>query len=96
MNIQNERNRAIIEEFRTNGGKVGGPFAGRTLLLLHTMGAKSGQSRINPVAYIHDGERLVTIASKGAPRPIPAGTTTSLLIHSSQWKSAPKSFKPGS
>lgn len=65
MNIQNERNRAIIEEFRTNGGKVGGPFAGRTLLLLHTMGAKSGQSRINPVAYIHDGERLVIIASKG-------------------------------
>ena len=65
MSIQNERNRAIIEEFRANGGKVGGPFAGRTLLLLHTTGEKSGQSRINPVAYTTDGDRLVVIASKG-------------------------------
>ncbi len=65
MNIQNDRNRAIIEEFRANAGKVGGPFAGRTLLLLHTIGAKSGQSRLNPVAYIRDGEQLAIIASKG-------------------------------
>ena len=65
MSNQNERNKTIIEEFRANGGKVGGPFAGRTLLLLHTVGAKSGQSRINPVAYIRDGDRLVIIASKG-------------------------------
>jgi len=61
----NDRNRAIIEEFRANGGKVGGPFAGRTLLLLHTVGAKSGQERINPVACVTDGDRLVIIASKG-------------------------------
>jgi deazaflavin-dependent oxidoreductase (nitroreductase family) len=65
MNTQNERNQAIIDEFRANGGKVGGPFAGRTLLLLHTLGAKSGQPRINPVAYVRDGDRLVIIASKG-------------------------------
>jgi deazaflavin-dependent oxidoreductase (nitroreductase family) len=65
MSNQNERNKAIIEEFRANGGKVGGAFAGRTLLLLHTVGAKSGESRINPVAYITDGDRLVIIASKG-------------------------------
>jgi deazaflavin-dependent oxidoreductase (nitroreductase family) len=65
MSAQNERNRLIIEEFRANAGKVGGPFAGRTLLLLHTIGAKSGQSRINPAAYINDGDRLVIIASKG-------------------------------
>jgi deazaflavin-dependent oxidoreductase (nitroreductase family) len=44
---------------------VGGPFAGRTLLLLHTVGAKSGQERINPGAYVSDGDRLVIIASKG-------------------------------
>ena len=65
MSNQNERNMAIIEEFRANAGKVGGPFAGRSLLLLHTIGAKSGQQRINPVAYATDGDRLVIIASKG-------------------------------
>jgi deazaflavin-dependent oxidoreductase (nitroreductase family) len=65
MSNLNDRNKAIIEEFRANGGKVGGPFAGRTLLLLHTIGAKSGQKRINPVACITDGDRLVIIASKG-------------------------------
>ena len=58
-------NESIINEFRANSGKVGGPFEGRTLLLLHTVGAKSGQERINPVAYINDGNRLVIIASKG-------------------------------
>ena len=60
-----ERNKAIIEEFRSNGGKVGGLFTGRTLLLLHTTGAKSKAERINPVAYTTDGDRLVIIASKG-------------------------------
>jgi len=61
----NDWNKKIIEEFRANDGKVGGNFAGRTLLLLHTIGAKSGQERINPVAYVKDGEHLVIIASKG-------------------------------
>lgn len=60
-----ERNRKIIEEFRTNDGKVGGRFEGKTLLLLHTKGAKSGQERINPTAYVRDGDRYVIIASKG-------------------------------
>ncbi len=58
-------NEKIIDEFRANGGKVGGPFEGRTLLLLHTKGAKSGKERVNPVAYVRDGERFVVIASKG-------------------------------
>ena len=62
---QNDRNKNIIAEFRANDGKVGGPFEGKSLLLLHTIGAKSGQPRINPVACIRDGERLVVIASKG-------------------------------
>jgi deazaflavin-dependent oxidoreductase (nitroreductase family) len=65
VSTQNDRNKAIIDEFHANAGKVGGPFAGRTLLLLHTIGAKSGQSRVNPVAYVPDGDRLVIIASKG-------------------------------
>ena len=61
----NDRNKQIIDEFRTNSGKVGGRFEGRMLLLLHTKGAKSGQERINPVAYVKDGDRFVIIASKG-------------------------------
>lgn len=68
MNDANAWNMAIIEEFRANEGKVGGYFENTPLLLLHTTGAKSGQARINPVAYIADGERLVVAASKaGAP-----------------------------
>jgi deazaflavin-dependent oxidoreductase (nitroreductase family) len=65
MSNPNNWNQAIIEEFHANGGKVGGRFEGRTLLLLHTIGAKSHEPRINPVAYITDGDRYVVIASKG-------------------------------
>jgi deazaflavin-dependent oxidoreductase (nitroreductase family) len=63
------RNTRIIEEFRANGGKVGPPFEGRPMLLLHTKGRKTGQPRINPLVYLADGDRFVIIASKGgAPR----------------------------
>jgi deazaflavin-dependent oxidoreductase (nitroreductase family) len=65
MSEAGERNKHIIDEFRANEGRVGGRFEGRTLLLLHNKGAKSGQERINPVAYIRDGDRFVVIASKG-------------------------------
>jgi len=60
-----DRNQKIIDEFRANDGIVGGRFEGRTLLLLHTIGARSGMERVNPVAYTRDGERYVVIASKG-------------------------------
>jgi deazaflavin-dependent oxidoreductase (nitroreductase family) len=64
----NEFNRAIIEEFRANDGKVGGPFEGAPVLLLTTIGAKSGESRTTPVMYLPDGERTAIFASKaGAP-----------------------------
>jgi deazaflavin-dependent oxidoreductase (nitroreductase family) len=65
MNKQTDWNKAIIDEFRKNAGKVSGPFEGKTLLLLHTIGAKSGREHINPVAYITDNDRFVIIASKG-------------------------------
>lgn len=58
-------NQAIIEEFRANHGQVGGYFAGATMLLLHTVGARSGQERINPLVYVRDADRIVVIASKG-------------------------------
>jgi deazaflavin-dependent oxidoreductase (nitroreductase family) len=61
-------NARIIEEFRANDGRVGGPFEGSTLLLLHHVGAKSGKDRINPLVYSRDGDRYVVFASKaGAP-----------------------------
>ena len=65
MSEFDEWNRKIIEEFHANGGKVGGQFAGGSLLLLTTTGAKSGKRRVNPLAYTTDGDRLVIIASKG-------------------------------
>jgi hypothetical protein len=58
MNNPNNWNQATIDELRANSGKVDGSFAGKTLLLLHTIGAKSEQERINPVAYVTDGDRL--------------------------------------
>jgi deazaflavin-dependent oxidoreductase (nitroreductase family) len=61
----NEFNRQLIEEFRANGGKVSGMFAGAPLLLLTTTGARSGQSRVAPLAYTTDNGRVVVIASKG-------------------------------
>ena len=68
MSEVNEWNKAIIKEFRENGGKVGGQFENMNLILLHTIGAKSGLERINPVAYFTDNGNYVVIASKaGAP-----------------------------
>jgi deazaflavin-dependent oxidoreductase (nitroreductase family) len=61
-------NTKIIEEFRANGGAVGGQFAGAPLLLLHTVGAKSGQRRVNPVMYQKvDGGYAVFASKAGAP-----------------------------
>lgn len=59
------RNLKVIEEFRNNGGQVGGGFATMPLILLHTTGAKSGEHRINPLACMRDGDRLLIFASKG-------------------------------
>ena len=60
-----EWNRDIIAEFRANGGRVGGPFEGIPLLLLHTRGAKTGEERINPLAYLELDGRLYVFGSNG-------------------------------
>jgi deazaflavin-dependent oxidoreductase (nitroreductase family) len=63
-------NRTLIEEFRANGGRVGGPMAGLPLVLLTTTGARSGRARTTPLGYVSDGapERIVLFASNmGAP-----------------------------
>jgi deazaflavin-dependent oxidoreductase (nitroreductase family) len=69
MSQAEERNRRTIAEFRANHGQVAGPFAGAPLLLLHTVGARSGQPRVNPMMYQADGDRYLVFASKaGADR----------------------------
>jgi len=54
-----------MDEFRANAGKVGGPFEGSPMLILHTTGARSGREHMNPLVYQSDGDRLVVFASKG-------------------------------
>ena len=64
-----EINRKVIEEFRGNGGKVGGQFAGAPMVLLTTKGAKSGKTYVNPLVYSRDGDKYVIIASfAGGPK----------------------------
>jgi deazaflavin-dependent oxidoreductase (nitroreductase family) len=63
MSERSEFNRKVIEEFRANGGKVGGQFANAPLLLLTMTGAQSGRSYTVPLAYSRDGNRIVVIAS---------------------------------
>jgi len=58
-------NTHIMDEFRANAGKVGGPFEGSPMLILHTTGARSGREHMNPLVYQSDGDRLVVFASKG-------------------------------
>ena len=72
MTDRNDFNRKVIEEFRTNAGKVGGPFAGRPMMLLTTTGAKTGRRHTTPLVYTKDGARLVIIASKGGAPMNPA------------------------
>jgi deazaflavin-dependent oxidoreductase (nitroreductase family) len=61
-------NASVITEFRANQGKVGGPFEGAPVLLLHTKGAKSGEERINPMMYLdYEGKRYVFASYAGAP-----------------------------
>jgi deazaflavin-dependent oxidoreductase (nitroreductase family) len=64
-----ERNRAIISEFRANSGLVGGQFEGTPLLLLTTVGARSGEPRTSPMTYLADGERWIVFAANGG-RPV--------------------------
>lgn len=57
-------NQQVIEEFRANGGRVGGQFAGAPLLLLHHAGRRSGAERVNPMMYQQVGEAFAVFASK--------------------------------
>lgn len=65
MSTFEEYTRALVNEYRENGGKVSGTFADVPLLLLITIGAKSGKPRISPLIYTTHGDHLAIIASKG-------------------------------
>jgi deazaflavin-dependent oxidoreductase (nitroreductase family) len=68
----NDFNEQIINEFRANAGKVGGPFEGAPMTLLTTTGAKSGKKRTTPLVYLADGDRMYVIASMGGAPTNPA------------------------
>jgi deazaflavin-dependent oxidoreductase (nitroreductase family) len=72
MSDGNHWNSRMIEDFRANGGKVGGPFEGAPMLLLHTTGAKTGEARVNPMVYQADGDKMVVFASYGGAPKNPA------------------------
>jgi deazaflavin-dependent oxidoreductase (nitroreductase family) len=62
--MPDDLNARTIAEFRANHGNVGGAFAGAPLLLLHTVGARSGMPRVNPMMYLPDEGRYLVFASK--------------------------------
>ncbi|MFD3412591.1 nitroreductase/quinone reductase family protein [Streptomyces cyaneofuscatus] len=60
---------SVIDEFRANAGKVGGPFAGSDLLLLTTTGARTGRPHTTPLGHVRYGERVLVVGSNlGAPQ----------------------------
>lgn len=61
----NAWNQQVMDEFHANTGKLSGQFDGMDVLILTTTGAKSGQTRWNPLVYTKDGGRYVIVASKG-------------------------------
>ena len=68
-----EMTKALIDDFRANSGRVSeGRFVGRSVLLLHTRGARSGQTRLAPLVYSSDGDRFVVMASRGGAPSHPA------------------------
>jgi deazaflavin-dependent oxidoreductase (nitroreductase family) len=65
-----EHNRPIVDEFRANEGRVGGPFDGHTMLLLHNRGRRTGVDNVNPLAYLPDPDpSTVYIFASAGGRP---------------------------
>ena len=62
---QSRRNQQVVTEFRARGGKVGGYYAGFSLLLLTTTGASSGQPHTTPLSYLADSGRYIVVAAAG-------------------------------
>lgn len=62
-------NSRVIREFRENAGRVGHPFTGLPMILVHHVGARSGTERVTPLRWFDDDGRYVLVAANaGAPR----------------------------
>jgi hypothetical protein len=76
----NDFNNGIIQEFRANEGRVGGPLAGTPMILLHHIGAKSGIERVTPLACTPHGDgRYVIVASNGGSPTHPSSLVADVL-----------------
>jgi deazaflavin-dependent oxidoreductase (nitroreductase family) len=75
-----DRDELVIAEFRANGGRVGGRFAGISLLLITTTGARSGKSYTHPLSYSRDSQRFVIVAANGGAAAHP-GWYHNLIAH---------------
>jgi deazaflavin-dependent oxidoreductase (nitroreductase family) len=62
-------NNKIIAEFRANEGRVGGPFEGAPMILIHHIGARTGTERVTPLTFLPepDGSMLIIASKAGAP-----------------------------
>ena len=66
----NDWNQGVITEFRANEGRVGGPFAGAPMILVHHVGRTSGKEYISPLVYLpgeDDGSMFIFASKGGAP-----------------------------
>jgi deazaflavin-dependent oxidoreductase (nitroreductase family) len=84
MTDMNDFNQGVIAEFRANGGKVGGPFEGASMVLVTHTGAKSGVQRTTPLVCSRDGDDVVIIASMGGAPTNPAwyhNMVTNTAVH---------------
>jgi deazaflavin-dependent oxidoreductase (nitroreductase family) len=68
VNVPN-LNEQVIDDFRANGGRVGGPYEGALIILVHHVGAKTGTKRVSPVMYFpqEDGGMVIVASDQGAP-----------------------------
>src|SRR5258707_4105156 len=60
-----DRVRKQVEDYEASGGVEGGTLEGRPVVILTSVGAKSGKVRKNPVMRIVDGDRYLAVASAG-------------------------------
>jgi deazaflavin-dependent oxidoreductase (nitroreductase family) len=58
-------NDTVIENFRSSKGVVGGPWEGKTLILLHTVGRRSGKEYVSPLVAAPDGDGYVVCGTQG-------------------------------
>jgi len=86
-------NKAVIAEHRANGGRLSGPMAGRTVLLLTTTGRRSGEPRTIVLGYGRAGDRLVVIASDNGAPAAPAWYHNLLADPNATVEVGPEKFK---